>query len=784
MSECDLSAPTLPATAPLEVGASIGCYKLIQQVATDVFLAETHESVPRQVRLHCLAAPTATFEAEWRALAALDHVNIAKVLDGGVLPSGCAYLVSEPVEGIPLTRYCDKEQVSLAERLALFTTVCAAVEHARQRGIRHHNLKAATILIAMVGRKPTVKMIDLGLPPHTATGTQDPDIFSLGMLLCELATGSAPSPADRLRPSALLAGVQELPNIAGRRKLTPRKLLRALRGDLDWIVLQCVGQAPGPHYTTVHEVAQDVRRFLAQEPVLARPRSTVYRLRKFTQRHRRKVVAAGVLALALVCGLVGATVGPELVTALFQQRADGDRDEREALANLNSLGVQYCDAGKYDLAVPLFERALAGRQRVLGPDHADTQLTMSNLALAYRLAGKFKEALPLQEQLLEKRQATLGPNHAITVATIFEMARTLQSLGKHDKAIAMFAEALHRRQATLGADDMTTLLTMHWLALAYQHGGKLDLAVPVFLELVDHYKRSLDPNHNDLLIAMNNLGQAYRAWGKYDKAAPILEEVYYRRLNKLGKDHADTFLSLQILVLTYQSAGRHQDALPLWEKVAEKKMAEGGPENPNTLAARFNVADACTATGKYQQAEQILNDILLSCEKLYGPHPGSTLVVLERLADLHERTRHFAGAEADWRALLIRYRRNQNNPNAQRDRALVEVGAMLLKQKKYADAEPFLRASWILRQQLRPGVWQTANSQSLLGAALSGQRRYGSAEGLLLAGYDGMRARGVPNDRLAEAAQRLVQLYEAWQRPGPAARWRQVLRTLHNSRRY
>jgi WD40 repeat protein/serine/threonine protein kinase/tetratricopeptide (TPR) repeat protein len=386
------------------VGSRIGPYKLLQELGEGgmgtVFLAEQAEPVKRRVALKVIKAGMdsahviARFEQERQALAMMDHPNIAKVLDAGTvgqvsnlssgegqvgnLPhGGRPYFVMELVKGIKITDYCDQEHLTPKERLELFIPVCQAVQHAHQKGIIHRDLKPSNVLIALYDGKPIPKVIDFGVAKATAqkltertmftevgqiVGTLEymspeqaelnnldidtrADIYSLGVLLYELLTGSPPFTAKQLRraaftemlrmirevepprPSTKLSSSEELPTIAANRKLDPKKLTKLVHGDLDWIAMKCLEKERGRRYETANGLAMDVQRYLTDEPVLAGPPSAGYRLRKFLRRNKRPVLAASIVLLALIGGVIGTTWG--MVNA-EQAQAEAQANERKA----------------------------------------------------------------------------------------------------------------------------------------------------------------------------------------------------------------------------------------------------------------------------------------------------------------------------------------------------------------------------------------------------------------------------------------------------------------------
>jgi WD40 repeat protein/serine/threonine protein kinase len=350
-------------------GTRIGPYKLLEQLAEGgmgtVYMAEQQEPVHRLVALKIIkpgmasAHVIARFEAERQALALMDHPNIAKILDAGASESGRAYFVMELVKGIPITKYCDERRLRPRERLELFIPVCQAVQHAHLKGVIHRDLKPSNVLVALYDGKPVPKVIDFGIAkalgqPLTektlftgfgaVVGTPEymspeqaelnqldidtrSDVYSLGVLLYELLTGSTPLERKRLtegallevlraireeeppRPSTRLSTSEGLATLSTQRGTEPAQLTRLVRGDLDWIVMKALEKDRARRYETANGLAQDVERYLRDEPVQAGPPGAAYRLRKFVRRNRGPVAAATFVLLALVAGVIGTTVG-------------------------------------------------------------------------------------------------------------------------------------------------------------------------------------------------------------------------------------------------------------------------------------------------------------------------------------------------------------------------------------------------------------------------------------------------------------------------------------------
>ena len=346
------------------IGSLIGPYKLLEKIGGGgmgvVYMAEQLHPVHRKVALKIIkpgmdsGQVIARFEAERQALTMMEHPNIARVLDAGTTESGRPYFVMELVKGIPITDYCDQAQLSTRQRLELFIQICHAVQHAHQKGVIHRDIKPGNVLVTLHDDRPVPKVIDFGIakamsqqltektlftnfaqmigtplymsPEQAQISGLDvdtrSDIYSLGVLLYELLTGTTPFDKNRLleaaydemrriireeeppRPSTRISTLgSKLAAISAHRNTDPKKLGQLMRGELDWIVMKSLEKDRTRRYATANGLAADVGRYLKDEPVVALPATAVYRLRKLVLRNRLVFAAVGAVAAALVIGL-------------------------------------------------------------------------------------------------------------------------------------------------------------------------------------------------------------------------------------------------------------------------------------------------------------------------------------------------------------------------------------------------------------------------------------------------------------------------------------------------
>lgn len=448
----DVSAITRATTLPEEKpGDVIGRYTLIRKLGEGgcgvVYLALQTEPVRRHVALKVIKLGMDTreviarFEGERQALAMMDHPDIARVFDAGSTATGRPFFVMEFVDGLPITKFCDDHRLSMDARLWLFARVCVALQHAHQKGIIHRDLKPSNILVSLIDGAPAPKVIDFGIAKATSgrltaatlvTGFDQflgtpaymspeqaelrdldidtrSDVYSLGVLLYELLTGRPPYDPQSLvraglaeirriirevdppRPSTCVSTLNgaDRDTVARLRGAAPAKLRSALSGDLDWIVMRCLEKDRDRRYSTANELADDVRRHLRSEPVVARPPDALYRLQRFVARNRLACASAAAVAAALVLGTVVSVRQAVLATrashaeALARGDAQRRQEQAEALLTfmLGDFRTELKKAGKLSLLDEIGEKALAYFAALDPRDLTDTALARQAKAL-------------------------------------------------------------------------------------------------------------------------------------------------------------------------------------------------------------------------------------------------------------------------------------------------------------------------------------------------------------------------------------------------------------------
>jgi len=764
------------------------------------------------------------FLREAQTSARLRHPNIVAVHDFGQV-EGCVYFTMDYIEGGDLANRLRTNAFGFRAAAALIQKVAEALAYAHGQGVLHRDLKPSNIL--MDGEEP--KLADFGLAKELAPGsglthltsvlgtphylapeamsggsaalTVASDLYAIGVVLFLLLTGRTPFAG---------ASLAELPSILALIEPPPPRLLApGLPRDLETICLKCLERDPGRRYGSAAALREDLRRFLANEPILARPPNVFSRFRKFTRRHRLPLAAAATVAAVLIAATAEslrltlraqqaekraateAATSKEvtdflqndlLAQASPEQQPNRDlplrvvldraaekvesrfKDQPLVASSLHAtLASTYESLGEFAVAGHHFERGAALRQQAIG--HADVIALSMMDAYANCLAeiGQTREAEALELQTISALRGVAASESVPMIGAMTNLVAIYKLEGKLADAEAVGEKALAISRKTLGARGEQTRNAMINLSSIYFAEEKYPAAEKLNAEAVDLERSVLGPDHPDTLTAISNLASVYWAEQKLPEAEKQNLQILESRRRVLGPEHPNTLRSVHNLATTYTEEGRLTEAVALESHNLELRRRIVGPEHADTLSSANTLAKMYVLQGRFAEADELESKSLGIARRVLGPSHYLALAMANSLAGIYQKEGKLADSEALYRKTAAEFERAYGRDDPRTLQVRDNLGAALLGEEKFAEAEALLRATLEAHLKVNPADWSTDSARSELGAALTGLGRYAEAAPLLWAASTGLEksAAQIPaygRENIALVHQRLARL--------------------------
>jgi len=673
----------------------IGPYRITGELGQGgmgrVYAAEQTEPVRRQVALKVAResilsdAARLRFQAERQALAVLDHPNIAKVFDAGSTESGQLWFAMERVHGSPITQWAADHALDLRERVELFLPICEAIQHAHQKGLIHRDLKPSNLLVQDQDGHPLVRVIDFGIakalqsdelddtaatrigeamgtpeymsPEQATLGEVDidtrSDVYSLGLVLHALLTGRLPIEPNTLKGASfgeLCRRVREDPiTVPSRLEPAASQPLdrRALRGDLDLVLLKALAKDREQRYPSALALAEDLRRVLDCQPVAAAPPRLTYRMSKFVRRHRLPVALAAAASIGLVA-----------LTAVAWWQADiaaAERDRAQVEAQRSTAVVEFLQAmlasadpaqaqGQALTVGELLDQARDG----LPSSELDLQARAAveeTLATTYNSLGRPEDGLPLAREASRRLREALGQDHPLTLAAQHAEARFYIYLGRNEEAVELLEKTLAGRERVLGA-HMDTASTMHNLAYAWAELGEIERALEMDRRQLAIVEQLAGPDSQEALVTSSSIAHGLTILERYDEATELFERILAGYQRHLGERHPNTLSVMHNLGYLARAQGDMARAEALYLDVLAERRAVLGSTHLKTLNSVANLGALYLDQERPTLAEPLITEALEGRTAILGSTHSDTLA--SRID--HLRLAAYNADEADWLA--------------------------------------------------------------------------------------------------------------------------------------
>ncbi len=767
-----LASPTAGSTAAVTIaaplregpGTRIGPYKILQAIGEggfgSVFMAEQEKPVARKVALKIIKLGmdtrqvVARFEQERQALAMMDHPHIAKVLDAGATETGRPFFVMELVKGDPIVEYADKNNLRIEDRLELFAQVCNAVQHAHTKGIIHRDIKPSNILVSTQDGRPHTKVIDFGIAkataskltektlftehkaligtpeymsPEQAEGNLDidtrTDVYSLGVLLYELLTGTTPFSGKELR-SAAYAEIQRIireveppkpstrlshntdtiESVAAKRHTEPKRLGTIVRGELDWIVMKALEKDRQRRYETASGLGLDIKRYLSGEAVLAAPPSNAYRFKKMIRRNKGPVAAGGAVAAVLVLGLVGTSVG--LFRAERARAGEAEQRERAEAARAEAVA----------------QEAKAREQEA----EANKQATIAKAqeAEAKKQAEIAEAVATFQSEMLAAVDPYQLPRDPVTKAPIKDAVTVLQTLRAAVKVLDEGESALKDQPLVEARVRNTIGTTLYEL-------GRYDEAEPNLRKSVALRRAALSAEHPDIAASLLSLVWLLQEQNKHAEAETLAREALAICRAAFPGEHPSIAATLTNLALLLQDQNKLDEAEPLFREAVTIRRAVHPVGDPQIARALDNLAKLLQLQKKLVEAEALQREAMAIRRVAFPPeHPEFGMGLNNLALILFDENKH-AEAESFFRETVAIYRASLPDGHPKRAGSLSNLALVLQAQNRLAEAEPLHREALAIRRAGLPAAHpDIAVNLSNLAALLQAQNRIDEAEPL------------------------------------------------------